>query len=259
MSDLTYNLPEFPAWPAIRAALDSPLLEYNGARRIQTNVLWQPTRLPWVSEAQLREFGYERPSTKLKALKRMYFSEVEAERVRDLLEKREDQAYSAIAFSTIAGAKDRRSMGHCISSIVLSRTTKRLEATVMYRSTELIKKFSADLVFFPWVFDQLGVTPDRVSFFFSNCFVSGVFFPLLMRYLDPIEFLEWLREREPPMFVVATRFLRRSVQRRDQEFPFAPEAHQHAYAWKHYGHRMPEIRAYLARHLKGREPKINRI
>jgi hypothetical protein len=235
------DLTSFPAIDAILKALEAPLFEYNGARRIQTNVLWQPKTPPWVTLAQLKDFGYERPETKLNALKRMYFNDIEAARIRALLKKREDQAYSAFALSTIAGAKDSRSMGHCINSIALAITPKRCQAMVMYRSTELIKKFSADLCFIPWVLDQLEVEIESVSFFFANCFVSGVFFPLLMRYIDPVIFLEFLRKREPEMFVVATRFLRRSVQTHRQDFPFSPEQHQHNYAWKHYPERMPEI------------------
>lgn len=250
---------DFPAWGAIMACLEAPLFEYNGARRISTNVLWQPERLPWITLEQMAHLGYARPETKLKALDRMYYNELEAARVRALLKKREGQAFSAVSMSMLAGAKDARSMGHCLSAIMLSLTPKRAEVTVTYRSTELIKKFSADLAFIPRVLERIGVMkPDRVSFFFSNCFVSGVFFPTLMRYVDPIEFLEFLRKREHPMFIVATRFLRRSVRTREQDFPFSPERMQHEFAWKHYPEKMPLIRRYLKEHLHGKQPKINR-
>lgn len=249
---------DFKAWGAIIACLEAPLFEYNGARRIATNVLWQPKDPPWLTCEQLAKIGYARPASKLQALKRMYFNRLEAARIRAILEKRDGQAFSAVSLSTIAGAKDARSMGHCIQNITLSLTPDRTEATVVYRSTELIKKFSADLAFVPWVLDELGVKVSRVSFFFANCFLSGVFFPTLMSYVDPIEFLEFLRKREMPMFVVATRFLRRSVQTKDQEFPFSPEKHQHDIAWKNFPHRMPELRKYLKQHHPGREPKINR-
>ena len=249
---------DFPAWGAILAALQAPLFEYNGARKIVTNLLWQPTKPPWVDEQFLRDIGYARPTTKLTALKRMYFNRLEAVRVQQLMAKREEQAYSAISLSTIAGEKDKRSMGHCVQNITLSLTPDRQEVTVVYRSTELIKKFSADLAFIPWVLHEIGVEPTRVSFFFANAFVSGVFFPILMRYIDPIQFLEFLRTTEEPMFVVATRFLRRSVQTRNQDFPFAPEKHQHEYAWKHFPQHMPALRRYLKLHHPGREPKINR-
>jgi hypothetical protein len=249
---------EFPAWDAIVTALKAPLFEYNGARRIQTNVLWSPKRLPWTTAEHLAGIGYKRPETKLKALRRMYFNPEEAERVKALLKKREGQAFSAITLSTIGGAKDSRSMGHCIQNITFSLTPKRCHALVMYRSTELIKKFSADLAFIPWVLDQLELEVDSVSFFFANCFVSGVFFPTVMHALEnPIGFLEWIRVREPAMFVVATRFLNRSVQTKSQDFPFAPEQHQHDFAWQKFPDEMPAIRKYLRQHLGRKIPKIN--
>jgi hypothetical protein len=235
----------FPAWGAILAALQAPLFEYNGARKISTNVLWQPKHLPWVTPNMLADMGYARPETKLKALTRMYFNPVEADRVRALLLKRRGQAFSAVSMSMVAGAKDSRSMGHCLSAIIISFTPKRCEATITYRSTELIKKFSADLAFLPRVFEQLGISPTRVSFFFGNCFVSGVFFPTLFNYIDPIDFLEMLRKTDPMMLKVATRFLRRSVRNRNQKFPFAPEQHQHDYAWRHFPEKMKVIRDYL--------------
>lgn len=255
------SLTSFPAWGAVLAALDAPLFEYNGARKIVTNLLWQPSSPPWVTLEQLGRIGYERPKSKIQALHRMYLNRLEAARVRDMMKKREDQAYSAITLSTIAGEKDRRSMGHCIQNITLSLTPKRTEVTVVYRSTELIKKFSADLAFIPMILEcHLDLKRiDRVSFFFANAFLSGVFFPTLMCFVDPIEWLEHLRVKEPQLFIVATRFLRRSVQTEAQDFPFAPEKHQHNIAWKNFRHRMPEIRRYLKRHLADRaEPKINR-
>jgi hypothetical protein len=251
MRRITFPKIEYPSWGAIEAALRAPTFLFNGARKIATNVQWSPDTLPWIDGATMRYLDYARPDTKLKALQRMYFSETECERIKALLLKRKGQAFTAVAFSTIAGAKDSRSMGHCINSIALSITPKKCEATIFYRSTELIKKFCADLAFFPWVFEQLGVEPSRVTFSFANCFVSGVFFPTLLAFVDPIEFLEFLRNHDPELFVVATRFLRRAVQTEHQAFPFSPERMQHAYMWREYPVRIPSIKKYLAQHLKG--------
>lgn len=236
---------EYPSWGAIYAALKHPVFEYNGARRIVRNLLWSPPQIPVVD---LKAIGYSNPATKLKALDRMYFSPEEADRVRAMLKKRAGQSYSAILMSMHAGAKRSDSMGHCITSIAFSLTPKRCEATVMYRSTELIKKFVADLVFIPRVFERLDLKPQKVDFFFSNAYVSGVFFPSLFVYQNPIEFLEKIRKHDPEMFKVATRFLRRSVRTRDQEFPYSPEQSQHKLAWERYPHMMPKIQKYLKSH-----------
>lgn len=241
-----YRLVPYPSWGAIDLALKHQLFEFNGARRIVRNLLWEDA--PIYKAFDLRDIGYSKPETKIKALFRQYYNEVEAERVKALLKKRDGQAYSAILMSMHAGAKRADSMGHCITSIAFSVTPKRCEATVMYRSTELIKKFAADLVFIPRVFEKLGVQPNKVDFFFSNAYVSGVFFPSLFVYQQPIPFLERLRKTEPEMFKVATRFLRRSVKTPDQTFPYSPEQSQHQLAWQRYPKEMPEIRKYLKSH-----------
>ena len=242
------NAPQYPSWGAIDLALDHPLFEFNGARRIVRNLLWTPAVFPCATVEDLKRIGYARPETKLKALDRMYYNYGEADRVIALLQKRKGQAFSAISMSMHAGAKRADSMGHCITSIAFSITPDRCEATVMYRSTELIKKFSADLVFIPRVFERLGLDVSKVSFFFGNAYVSGVFFPSLFIYHDPIPFLERLRKNEPEMFKVATRFLRRSVRTVDQVFPYSPEQQQHVLAWAQYPEKMPIIKRYLKSH-----------
>ena len=237
---------DYPTWQAIQVALRTPVYQYNGARKIVRNMLWTPGKIP---EVDLTAIGYVRPNTKLKALQRMYFNPEEASRIRGLLKKREGQAFSALCMSMRGGDKHGKSMGHCIDSISFSLGDD-VRATVMYRSTELIKKFAADLAFIPWVFDQLEVKVDHVDFFFSNAYLSGVFFPTLFRYHEPIEFLEKIRKEEPELFIVATRFLRRTVRTEDQKFPYSPEQLQHEFSWKYFPQLMPKISKYLEKHLK---------
>ncbi len=245
MTKTTYLPGNYPSWGAIQVALATPVYQYNGARGIVRNMLWSPGKIP---EVDLTAIGYARPNTKLKALQRMYFNPVEAERMKALLAKRDGQAFSALCMSMRGGEKDSRSMGHCINAIAFT-IGDDIRATVMYRSTELIKKFAADLAFIPWVFEQLEVKVDHVDFFFANAYLSGVFFPTLFRYHDPIEFLEMLRKKDQFLFVVATRFLRRIVKTEDQTFPYSPEQMQHVFAWKHFPKKMPTIRRYLEEHL----------
>lgn len=237
----------YPSWGAIEASLAAPVYLYNGARKIVRNVYWSAGTLP---EVDMESIGYKNPRTKLKALDRMYFNPVEAERVTTLLHKRKDQAFSAVAMSMRAGAKDSRSMGWCLESIVFSVTDKGdIRATVMYRSTELIKKFVADLAWLPRVFERLDVRPASVDFFFANAYLSGVFFTTLFLYVDPIEFLERLRREEYALFIVGTRFLRRSVRDRDHRFPYSPERLQHELAWSRYPKTMKRIHTYLKENL----------
>ena len=239
----------YPTWGLIEACLAAPLFQYNGARKIVRDVIWAPGQIPAVD---LEAIGYARSGVKMKALQRMYFDPKECQRIKTLLKKREKQSFTAVSMSMRAGEKDGRSMGHCIdSTVIASDEHAQTWVTVMYRSTEVIKKFTADLAFLPWVFEQLEIKPSGVSFFFSNAYLSGVFFPTLFGSLDPIEFLKMLRRREPVLFVVATRFLRRTVRSRNQKFPYSPEQHQHEFAWKHFPKKMKIISDYLETELEG--------
>ena len=241
----TTNGETFPAYKAIVACLEAPVFEYNGARKIVQGVGFSVDRIPPVD---LERVGYK-PKHKMSALKRMYFNPDEAARVKELLKRREDQAFTSAAMSMRGGAKDRRSMGWCMESLVVATTPKRTTAEVMYRSTEVIKKFTADLAFLPWVFEQLEIEPEVVRFHFANAYLSGVFFPTLFLWWEPLNLLERLRVEEPKLFIVATRFLRRSVRTKDQRFPYSPEQQQHVYAWASYPEKMSTIRDYLESYL----------
>lgn len=244
-STLGFNGLKFPAYQAVVACLDAPVFEYNGARKIVQSVGFS---MPEIPKVNLEELGYN-ANIKTKALFRMYYNDDEVDRVSNLLQKRKHQAFTAVAMSMRAGAKDSRSMGHCMESLVISTTKKRCVVEVLYRSTEVIKKHSADLAFLPTVFDRLGIEPQEVKFYFANAYLSGVFFPTLFRWWDPIVFLEILRVNEPKLFIVATRFLRRSVKKKDKIFPYSPENQQHKFAWQHYPKKMEEINDYLETYL----------
>lgn len=237
---------DFPSYPAIMACLEADVFLFNGARGIYQGVGFQVDEIPAVD---LPSLGYSYRA-KMGGLKRVYFNPDEAARVRDLLKRRSHQAFTSVSMSMRAGAKDGRSMGHCLEAIVISTTPETLNATVLYRSTEVIKKFSADLAFIPYVFEQLEVKPDLVRFFFSNVYLSGVFFPTLFNHWDPVDFLEMIRKRDQKLFIVGTRFLRRLVKTEDQRFPYSPENQQHKFAWKHYPEKMPAIREYLEEFLQ---------
>ena len=230
---------------AINACLESEPFLFNGARGIYQSIGFQVDEIPPVD---LPSLGYN-TRAKMTGLKRMYFNPEEAERVKDLLKRRAHQAFTSASMSMRGGKKDSRSMGYCMEALVISTTGDRTTAEVMYRSTEVIKKFSADLVFLPWVFEQLEVKPDLVRFHFANAYLSGVFFPTLFPWWEPVDFLEHIRVVDPKLFIVATRFLRRLVRTKDQRFPYSPENQQHVFAWDTYPEKMPAIREYLEEYL----------
>ena len=54
------------------------------------------------------------------------------------------------------------SQGWCIESMALVIVNGKCRATVFYRTTELITKFAADLVFLREVFSRLDIEPVSV-------------------------------------------------------------------------------------------------
>lgn len=228
----------------MRAALAAPAFDYNGVRKIVQSIGYSLPSLPSIN---LADIFYTK--AKEKALFRMYYNEPEAERIKTLLHKRAKQGFSAISMSMRGSTKRSDSMGHCMEAIVFSWTNKRRVAEVMYRSTEVIRKHSADLWFIPKVFERIGFQPDEVKFHYANAYLSGVFFPMLFTWWDPLKFLFELRKEDHRLFVGGCRFLRRSVAREGQKFPYSPENHQHHYLWKHHRQHIPKIRQYLREYM----------
>lgn len=220
---------EYYGAPLIRRLIESDAVAYNGLRKIVQGVDWEITRLPNLTYADI---GYGK--NKQRQLERNYVNADEFARVRAILDRRRGQSFTSVGLSMRGATKDSRSQGHCMLSIVITRVGRpRLETVeVQYRSTEAIFKFGGDVCFFPWVFERLGLAPDRIRFHFANAYLSGVFFPTLMRWWEPIDFLELLWRKDRTLFRPATKFLLRSSSREDQHFPYSPENQQHRHLWR---------------------------
>lgn len=230
----------------IRSIVEAPknkTVGIFGVRKIVQGIDWE-IRGAW-PQVSYEDLGYGK--NKFKQLQRNYFDAEELARVKSQLQRRKGAAFTSIAMSMRAGKKDSRSMGHCMQNLVVSTTSKGfLSAELQYRSTEAILKFGGDIVFLPWLFDQLEINPQVVRFHFANAYLSGVFFPTLMRWWEPVNFLDYLWDKEPALFAGGTRFLLRSAYQQDQHFPYSPEALQHRYLWDHFGRgRIRRIREYL--------------
>ncbi len=148
-------------------------------------------------------------------------------------------------------------MGHCMLSLVVSRTKGHESIEVQYRSTELGLKFSGDLVFLPVLLKELRVDPKICRFRFANCFISGVYFPYIARWWESgaVDFLSEVLDRDPTFFRTSTRFFLRSAYQEDQHFPYSPENVAHKYNWNFNKAEMPSIRKFLERqHKKYGEP-----
>lgn len=202
-----------------------------GVRKIVQGVTWTAPN-PW-PKLTYEDLGYGK--NKFKQLQRNYFNAEELARVKSLLHKRQKAAFTAIAMNMKAGQKDSRSMGHCMQTLIVSRTPKIVTAELQYRSTEAILKFGGDVVFLPWILEQLEIEPSTVRFHFANAYLSGVFFPTLFQWWNPISFLETLWAHDQKLFAGGTRFLLRSAYKKDQHFPYSPENLQHRLLWDRIG------------------------
>jgi hypothetical protein len=227
-------------------ALEMEPIAYQGVRKIINGMTWGPIRLP--NQMKFSDLGYG--PNKEKQLMRNYVNEEEFERVRAVLERRKTKGFTSVAISMRGKPKDARSMGHCILSVVITRTkgTERIE--VQYRSTELTLKFGGDLCFLPRVLERVGVDlSSPVTFRFANCYLSGVYLPYLVTFVDdPVDFLHKKVWKKDPQFAAsATRFFLRSAMRENQFFPYSPENVAHRFGWERIPRKtMEKIRDYLA-------------
>jgi hypothetical protein len=145
----------------------------------------------------------------------LYYNPDEVQRAKAMLKRRKGQDHTSVAILTRQNPKlDPATQGHCIQSIVLSETygthgKHLVTADIFYRSTEVIQKFGADLVLIRRIFDDVGVDPSPVRFYFSNLYVSAVFFPLLFRHIDGVKFMEHVRKSDPKFFPMAIRGMSR--------------------------------------------------
>lgn len=232
----------------ISQVITQPAFLYSGVRKIVQDLNWTITEMPKWSYGDL---GYG--ANKSRQMERNYINLEELERVGSILTKRRDHQFTSVAMSMRGGKKDSRSMGWCMLSLVITSGPKLpTVAEVQYRSTELILKFGADLVFLPTVFERLNIRPDTIRFRFANAYLSGVFFPTLCSFWDPIDFLEYLWKKDNKLFSGGTRFFLRSSYKKDQRFPYSPENQQHKFLWSRFSkQKIKRIRDYL--HEKHKE------
>lgn len=245
-----------PLIEVAKVALIAQPIAYQGVRKIINGMTWElPLVGPRMSVVDYRDLGYGK--NKHKQLLRNYVNEEEFERVRTVLGRRKEQSFTSVAASMRGASKGNRSMGHCILSVVVTRTKDEERVEVQYRSTELTLKFGGDLVFLPWVFDQLGLNPDRVTFRFANCYISGVYFGYLLSFHPyPDEFLRWMWKTDRKFMANASRYFLRSMMKENQFFPYSPENVAHRFTWGHLRPKIGVLRELLT-NLHGGEDAID--
>jgi hypothetical protein len=179
---------------------------YSGARKILRG---RQVKMKLGGDIELADAGYTK--SKLTLLKKYYLNQESVDAALGLWEKRLSQGkygsvgiscYNHFAKGNIDGKSKRGSIfGPCIQSVILTLMNDRsIEVDVFYRSTELFKKFPADLVFLYHILLKPFNIPDNsnVTFHFANTTIHPMYgitiFPLLS---DPIRELKIIKRADP--------------------------------------------------------------
>jgi hypothetical protein len=211
----------------LKSVIKRPAFTYSGVRKLVRHVEWTIDEFPPLTYESL---GYKK--NKIKQMERNYYNEQEFARVRAVLNGRSAQKNTSVALLMRGKEKDSRSQGWCLLDIIVTRMKGFEEVDINYRSTELTLKFGADLVFIPWVLEQIGAKPQKIHFHITNAYFSGVFLPTLAQYWDYREMIDFLAKYDPWLFERGTRFFLRSTMDKNQRFRYSPENQQHKMAWE---------------------------
>lgn len=232
------------AVPLYQAIVDAPAVGTQAIGKVVQNITLEATKLP---DWSLADWGYG--TGKEKQLYRNYINEEEFRRVLSVLDRRGKSKYTSVAVSLRGAAKDSRSQGWCMLSLVISRNRDWYSVEVQYRTTEAILKFAADV----WLLRKLlaerfEIVPDICRFRFANCALSGAYFPYLVDKMGDrfTTFLAETYKADSEFLLRTTRFLLKSSYKEDQFHPFSPERVSHKYLYEHAtSKQIRAIRDYL--------------
>lgn len=184
-----------------------PATLYSGARKIICQTTLNFSSID--PSLQLSDAGYTK--SKLSLLTGHYLHKESQDVALQLWDKRKGQEkYGSVSFTTFAhfvkggevnAKRSKRAsvFGPCIQSVVITLVSKdSFRVDVFYRTTELFKKFPADLVLLRDVllkpFDFTGLNCEGYTFHFANLTAHPMYFITLIPHLvDPIATLESLK------------------------------------------------------------------
>jgi hypothetical protein len=177
---------------------------YCGCRKIFRSVVWD-TILD--DSLQLADIGYT--SNKMKQLERNYFHRESWEMAQTLWDRRKQQGkYGSVGFTTynhlLKGDIEKKSkrasvMGPCIQAVTLTLVKKGVyEVDVFYRTTEVLKKFPADLIFLRDILlKPFGVEGCKLRCHFANLTLHPMYWVTIMPLQrKPISQLKVLRHSD---------------------------------------------------------------
>jgi hypothetical protein len=184
---------------------------YSGCRKVINSRTLSFTCLD--DSLQMPDAGYTK--SKLSHLTRNYLHEESQDVAVLLWDKRRGQAkYGSVGFTcyahfvkggSIDAKRSKRAsvFGPCMLAVTITWTSKtEYTVDVFYRTTELFKKFPADLVFLRDVllkpFDFTGMKMAVLNCHFANITAHPMYYVTLVPLLkDPVEELTRLAKRDP--------------------------------------------------------------
>jgi len=132
-------------------------------------------------------------------LKRHYYDREKTRAARNVVKNKwEQRTYGSAGFPLIGEVKKWTKQDFCMQACTATHYPRGgVRICVFYRTTEIIKKFGADLIFLRDVvlprFDRIK-SIHEITFMFSNITVHPMFFPtLLAHHPAPVSFLEAVR------------------------------------------------------------------
>lgn len=185
-------------------AAEHETLAVSGVRKISSDVSFElPYQCLLEHDLDYTDLCYTK--AKGRQLQRNYWNPPEVEAAVTKLKSRAGKDHSSVSIQLRGSDKDSRSQGFCMQNMVITVTPQQSSVDIYYRSTELIQKFLADLIFFsvqfPPIFEELGTTPEKIRFKFANVYLSSVFMPIFLRYEeDPLGFFKHLKEHDPRFY-----------------------------------------------------------
>jgi hypothetical protein len=178
---------------------------YSGARKI---IRGAQATMKLSDDIRVEDAGYTK--SKLTLLNKYYLNQESVDVALMLWEKRLSQdKYGSVGISCyghyIKGNVDGKSkrgsvFGPCIQSVTLTLMNDRsVEIDVFYRTTELFKKFPADLVFIAGLLKPFNLTPNsNVTFHFANLTAHPMYWVTIIPHLAlPVHELEQLKRVDP--------------------------------------------------------------
>lgn len=183
---------------------------YSGSRKILKDVILE---FPWPCTLTYADAGY---SVKMKEhqLARNYLDQESIDAASQLWDMyRQRPKYRSVTFSTVRSLiKDHKGprgskMGACILGVILTMNNRgnEVEITFCYRTSELFKKFPADLVYFSDLitknFNLDGMKVTKLKCYFANLTAHPAYFVILLPHLkDPIKSMDKLKEVDKYFF-----------------------------------------------------------